>query len=205
MDTYDPKLTTPPGLYYTSLALANVVYYAKRIVSPKETMTAAPCETVPQLRYTCLLAMLCLPWLLSYYKHENRATRKALGSSAPIQIRNVIKPTSAMEAMTVAAANPSKSAQTARRSIAIRQDQASKRRRKGIWGVVGSTLDSLPLTLEMHTISLLPPMWFFGFLYYTDVPSTVAVVAMFSAAKRDKHVVASLVRHFGKQCEMQTS
>lgn len=94
----------------------------------------------------------------------------------------------------MATANPSKSAQMARRSVAIRQTQALSRRQSGVWGLFGSTLDSFQLTLEVHTISLLPPMWFFGFLYYTDVPSTVAVMAMLSAAKRDKHFVSAMVR-----------
>jgi alpha-1,2-glucosyltransferase len=45
----------------------------------------------------------------------------------------------------------------------------------------------------VHIISLLPPLWFFGFLYYTDVPSTVFVMACLLAAKKRKHLAGSLV------------
>lgn len=60
-------------------------------------------------------------------------------------------------------------------------------------GAKDSLTSSDFLTAEVHIISLLPPLWFFGFLYYTDVPSTVFVVACLLAAKKRRHLAASLV------------
>jgi alpha-1,2-glucosyltransferase len=194
-DTYDPKLTTPPGLYFVSLGLAKTVNYAGRIIPFGSKESAAMlCNTLSQLRYTCLLFLLSLPWLLSSYKHKSREIPKEGSKSDIVSLRSVVKPTSAMEAMTVATANPSKAAQTIRRSVVIRQNQTLSRRQRGIWGVFGSTLDNFYLTLEVHILSLLPPLWFFGFLYYTDVPSVVLVMAMLSASKRNKNGLAALVR-----------
>lgn len=38
----------------------------------------------------------------------------------------------------------------------------------------------------------LPPLWFFGFLYYTDVLSVIAIIASVGAMERKHHVQASL-------------
>jgi hypothetical protein len=93
-------------------------------------LDTTPCHSIPQLRYTSLMALLILPWLLSLYKQESS------------------------------------------RAASSRSDS---------------------LTLETHIMTLLPPLWFFGFLYYTDVPSTVIVMACLLAAKKQRHLIASLV------------
>ncbi|UZJ54741.1 hypothetical protein CBS101457_004061 [Exobasidium rhododendri] len=192
---YDPKLTTPPGLYFISLFFAKVLEYAMKIVPSAADAIGSKtvCTTLPHLRFTCLLALLSLPWVLSTYKHQSKSyQRKSLGSDQ-VRIRSVITPTSPMEAITVATANPSKSAQIARTSVAIRRNQAYSRRQGRGYAFIGNTLNSFHLTAEVHTISMLPPLWFFGFLYYTDVPSTVIVMAMLSASKRNKSILAALL------------
>lgn len=105
-----------------------------------------------------------------------------------------MKLASPTKAMTLAMANPSQSALIARRAVSIRQAKAAQKRHGGIFGVLNRQLENPSTFLEMSTISMLPPLWFFGFLYYTDVPSTAIVMAMFVAAKRRSYLVASMVR-----------
>jgi len=47
--------------------------------------------------------------------------------------------------------------------------------------------------LEATVLAAFPLAWFFGFLYYTDVPSLLFVVATISAATEDRHWLAALV------------
>jgi alpha-1,2-glucosyltransferase len=113
--TWDPKLTTPPGLYFLTLVL-------KRIFMFKCTL--------PMLRLTPLLSLLVLPLVL---------TRLIL-------INKRIRPT---ESMFVASP-------------------------------------------EAIVVACFPIAWFFGFLYYTEVPSLVAVLWMVLAARQGKHWEAAL-------------
>lgn len=46
--------------------------------------------------------------------------------------------------------------------------------------------------LETLTISLLPPMFFFSNLYYTDILSITTVLALTYFSSNDRHTVASL-------------
>lgn len=108
-------------------------------------------------------------------------------------VRPIIKPTSPMEALTRAEANPKLSARTARDSVTKRKILRNRRRRRGIWALIGTTLEDFSTTLEVHTLSLLPPLWFFGFLYYTDVPSTLTVICTIIAAQKRRLFLASLV------------
>lgn len=48
---------------------------------------------------------------------------------------------------------------------------------------------------EAVILSAFPIAWFFGFLYYTEVPSLVFVVLTVLAATQGKHWRAALVRH----------
>lgn len=45
-----------------------------------------------------------------------------------------------------------------------------------------------------YACATLPPLWFFGFLYYTDVLSVCSILAMLAATEHERHAVASLVR-----------
>jgi alpha-1,2-glucosyltransferase len=49
-------------------------------------------------------------------------------------------------------------------------------------------------TLDSVVLSTFPIAWFFGFLYYTDVPSLLSVVLTIVAASQGRHWVASMVR-----------
>jgi alpha-1,2-glucosyltransferase len=48
---------------------------------------------------------------------------------------------------------------------------------------------------EAVFLSFFPIAWFFGFLYYTEVPSLLAVVLTVVAASQNQHRLAALVRH----------
>jgi len=47
-------------------------------------------------------------------------------------------------------------------------------------------------SLEAIVLSAFPIAWFFGFLYYTEVPSVLFVVWMVVAASQDNHWIAAL-------------
>ena len=49
-------------------------------------------------------------------------------------------------------------------------------------------------TLDAVVLSAFPIVWFFGFLYYTDVPSLLFVVFTVVAASQRQHWLASMVR-----------
>jgi alpha-1,2-glucosyltransferase len=48
---------------------------------------------------------------------------------------------------------------------------------------------------EAVVLSAFPVAWFFGFLYYTEVPSLLFVVLTVVAATQHQHWLAALVRH----------
>lgn len=49
-------------------------------------------------------------------------------------------------------------------------------------------------TLDAVVLSAFPIVWFFGFLYYTEVPSLLFVVSTIVASSQNKHWLAALVR-----------
>jgi alpha-1,2-glucosyltransferase len=49
-------------------------------------------------------------------------------------------------------------------------------------------------TLDSVVLSTFPIAWFFGFLYYTDVPSLLSVIITTVAASQGRHWVACMVR-----------
>ncbi len=49
-------------------------------------------------------------------------------------------------------------------------------------------------TVESVVLSMFPIAWFFGFLYYTEVPSVLCVILTFVAASNEQHWLAALVR-----------
>lgn len=49
-------------------------------------------------------------------------------------------------------------------------------------------------SIEAVVMCTFPVAWFFGFLYYTDVPSLLGVVASVVAATQNRHWLAALVR-----------
>ncbi|KAJ7275481.1 glucosyltransferase [Mycena haematopus] len=115
-DVWDPKITTPPGLYILSLLL-------KKAFMLK-------CN-VPMLRLTTMLPLLALPPVLT------------------------------------------------RLMCYHQRDRPSAR-------ILSPNLDAIIL-------SGFPIAWFFGFLYYTEVPSLLFVVGTVVAAMQSKHWFAALL------------
>ncbi|KAJ7630545.1 glucosyltransferase [Roridomyces roridus] len=115
-DVWDPKITTPPGLYLMSFVLKQAFMLK--------------CN-VPMLRLTTLLPLLALPLvltrLLCFYQRER----------PPSQI--------------------------------------------------------LAPNLDAIVVSAFPIAWFFGFLYYTEVPSLLFVVGTVVAAMQNDHWLAGLL------------
>ncbi|KAI0257323.1 glucosyltransferase [Lactifluus subvellereus] len=113
---WDPKITTPPGLYILTILLKTVFLFKCRL---------------PTLRLTPLLTLLLLPLaatrLLCYHKR--------------------VRPPPSV----------------------------------------------LTPTLDAVVLSAFPIAWFFGFLYYTDVPSLLSVIVTIVAASQGKHSLAGLL------------
>jgi len=59
-------------------------------------------------------------------------------------------------------------------------------------------LSFLSPTFESIVLSAFPIAWFYGFLYYTEVPSLVLVASTVVAASHDRHWLAALVRSLSK-------
>ncbi|KXN83632.1 Dol-P-Glc:Glc(2)Man(9)GlcNAc(2)-PP-Dol alpha-1,2-glucosyltransferase [Leucoagaricus sp. SymC.cos] len=114
--TWDPKITTPPGLYIMSLLLKRIFLFKCNI---------------PMLRLTTLLSLLALPIALTRLVCYHKRERPPASIMTPV--------------------------------------------------------------LEAIVLAAFPIAWFFGFLYYTDVPSLLFVVATISAATEDQHWLAALV------------
>ncbi|KIJ45656.1 glycosyltransferase family 59 protein [Sphaerobolus stellatus SS14] len=115
-ETWDPKITTPPGLYILSIILSRIFMLKCNL---------------PMLRLTPLLTLLCLPIIL----HRIRAFHHRI--------------------------SPARS--------------------------------FLAASFEDMVIASFPVAWFFGFLYYTDVPSLVSVLATIAAATQGQHTLAGLL------------
>jgi alpha-1,2-glucosyltransferase len=49
-------------------------------------------------------------------------------------------------------------------------------------------------TLDSVVLATFPIGWFFGFLYYTDVPSLMSVIVTIVAASQGRHWTANMVR-----------
>jgi alpha-1,2-glucosyltransferase len=52
-------------------------------------------------------------------------------------------------------------------------------------------------SIEAIILSAFPLVWFYGFLYYTEVPSLVFVIGTVVAASHDRHWLAALVSCVG--------
>ncbi|EJD55635.1 glucosyltransferase, partial [Auricularia subglabra TFB-10046 SS5] len=115
-DVWDPKLTTPPGLYVLSVLL-NKLFMMK-------------C-TLPMLRLTPLLSSMALPSLLTLLLASARRERTLNAATHP--------------------------------------------------------------TFESVVVSAVPIAWFFGFLYYTEVPSLALVLACVVSAAKGRHALAALL------------
>jgi len=114
--TWDPKITTPPGLYISSLILNRIFMFK--------------C-TLPMLRLTTTLSLLGLPIILTRLVCYHQRQRPPASFLAP--------------------------------------------------------------TPDAIVLSAFPLAWFFGFFYYTEVPSLVFVVWTVVAASQGNHWLAGLL------------
>ena len=59
---------------------------------------------------------------------------------------------------------------------------------------------TLLAVISSLTLSLFPLLFFFNFLYYTDVGSTLTVLLGYLMSRQDRHLLASLVSHVTCGC-----
>ncbi|KAF9650697.1 glucosyltransferase [Thelephora ganbajun] len=114
--TWDPKITTPPGLYVLSVIIKRLITFRCNL---------------PVLRLTPLLTLLALPFALTRLLCYHKRLRPPVSFFTP--------------------------------------------------------------TAESVVLSAFPVAWFFGFLYYTDVPSVLFVVTSIIAATESRHWTAALL------------
>ncbi|CDU22463.1 related to Alpha-1,2 glucosyltransferase ALG10 [Sporisorium scitamineum] len=183
---YDAKLTTPPGLYAISVGLAKV-------------LPGWECGHVVWLRSTNLVLLLTLPVLVARIIRQNEEAaqpstinpeaststsrqphqpaprpKKAISRNDVQQLQARAKleqpptPTTWQDDLpnidppTLTVSNDAPSAAAAPAALA----RAPKRK------------EATPYTMAVAcTICFLPPLWFFGFLYYTDLASIWLVLA----------------------------
>lgn len=60
---------------------------------------------------------------------------------------------------------------------------------------VSQKVNSIKIALETLVLSILPPMYLFAHLYYTDIVSVTMVLGMYLFNLKQKHIIASI---FGK-------
>ncbi|EIM92928.1 glucosyltransferase [Stereum hirsutum FP-91666 SS1] len=113
---WDPKITTPPGLYGLTIIMKNIFLFKCNL---------------PTLRLTPLVTLLVLPFALTRLLCFHQRVRTPSSSFVP--------------------------------------------------------------TLDAVVLSAFPIVWFFGFLYYTEVPSLLFVVSTIVASSQNKHKLAALL------------
>lgn len=177
---YDPKLTTPPGLYAISVGLAKV-------------LPGWQCGDVAWLRSTNLVLLLTMPVLVARILRQND---ERLGGEAasqttprPLQQRSLASTKTStipralikdLQAKAASETPPSPAASqeslpdidpstiSVTRTAPPPADLPRAPKRK----------EATPYTMALAcTICFLPPLWFFGFLYYTDVASVWLTLA----------------------------
>ncbi|KAK9195826.1 hypothetical protein WN943_003952 [Citrus x changshan-huyou] len=124
--SWDPMITTPPGLYYLSLAYVASLFPG--MLTVKAVSFFDVCSTAVLRSTNGVLAVLC--------------------SIILYEIITYLRP----------------------------------------------ALDDRKATLQAVVLALYPLHWFFSFLYYTDVASLTAVLAMYLACLKKKYLFSALVR-----------
>lgn len=196
---WDPKLTTPPGLYLFSISIHKLL--------PRYLIRGlGPCTSVSFLRTTNLFLLMILPHLISSLlnsiEEESREDQRLEQPPSYLKTMTSTDQQDSMEkkplrvpkdpsikvakALQKSELKPMESSKDARRSIQNRMKS------KGIQ----TDFSNFRRTFQSHVISLLPPLYFFGFLYYTDVGSLVMVLSSLLAAKKRRHLVAGVLGGF---------
>lgn len=137
---YDPKITTPPGLYLASYLR---IWLRDKIMFRKSELT---CDTIDLRRTNHLMAIFNFITIVLIYLTSCKNTSKKVG---------------------------------------IKQR---------IYFILGSSTisDLARLLLSSLAIILLPPLFFFNSLYYTDSGSLLFTLLAYLFSKNDHHLVASI-------------
>ncbi|KAK0535019.1 glucosyltransferase [Tilletia horrida] len=181
-DVWDPKLTTPPGVYLVYVAIHRL------ILAPVFGMS---CLNSAAMRSVNAIALLLVARTLQALL--SRVRKEADANSDPPTYAEVAQGSSPVKGSGVRTVSP----ETAMRK-AIEDPQGSARdARAAIAQAEAVAADSFSspfgvLALDAHIIAFLPPLWFFGLLFYTDVCSLLSVVACMLWAKEGRHGSASL-------------
>ncbi|VVB12944.1 unnamed protein product [Arabis nemorensis] len=123
--SWDPMITTPPGLYYLSLAHVATLFPGMLLMENTKSFAGA-CSTSVLRSTNCVFAVLC-----------------------GVLVYEIIR-------------------------------------------FLGPNLSDRKATLMALVMSLYPLHWFFTFLYYTDVASLTAVLAMYLACLRKRFMLSAL-------------
>ncbi|SPO31278.1 related to Alpha-1,2 glucosyltransferase ALG10 [Ustilago trichophora] len=181
---YDGKLTTPPGLYAISVGLAKV-------------LPGWRCDDVAWLRGTNLVLLLTLPVMIARIlrQNEERITQSSStpAPKLPVKVPSRAKaiPRSEIErlqqkAKLEAPPTPDGSHDNlpdiAPPTISSSIDNASlvepAGRTPSLLAQAPKRKEPTPYIMAVaSSIAFLPPLWFFGFLYYTDLASIWLVLA----------------------------
>ncbi|KAJ1020893.1 hypothetical protein NDA18_005741 [Ustilago nuda] len=197
---YDSKLTTPPGLYAISVGLAKL-------------LPGWRCDDVAWLRSTNLAMVLTLPVLVGRILRQNEAQQESSSPSIPATLL-LVAPTKAewvqkkavprtqiqtlqQKAKTEAPPTPDGSNDDQPPSVPIPTVAVGERREQLTLPLRAKRKEATPYDMTLaSTIAFLPPLWFFGFLYYTDVASvwlTLACLTLFNDLDPSKSTVSTSI------------
>ncbi|SOV07737.1 Dol-P-Glc:Glc(2)Man(9)GlcNAc(2)-PP-Dol alpha-1,2-glucosyltransferase [Ustilago sp. UG-2017a] len=197
---YDSKLTTPPGLYAISVGLAKL-------------LPGWRCDDVAWLRSTNLAMVLTLPVLVGRILRQNEAQQESSSPSIPATLL-LVAPTKAewvqkkavprteiqtlqQKAKTEAPPTPDGPNDDQPPSVPIPTIAVGERREQLTLPLRAKRKEATPYDMALaSTIAFLPPLWFFGFLYYTDVASvwlTLACLTLFNDLDPSKSTVSTSI------------
>ncbi|KAJ1019274.1 hypothetical protein NDA13_006193 [Ustilago tritici] len=197
---YDSKLTTPPGLYAISVGLAKL-------------LPGWRCDDVAWLRSTNLAMVLTLPVLVGRILRQNEAQQESSSPSIPATLL-LMAPTKAewvqkeavprteiqtlqQKAKTEAPPTPDGSNDDQSPSVPTPTVAVGESREQLTLPLRAKRKEATPYDMTLaSTIAFLPPLWFFGFLYYTDVASvwlTLASLTLFNDLDPSKSTVSTSI------------
>ncbi|KAJ9475525.1 Dol-P-Glc:Glc(2)Man(9)GlcNAc(2)-PP-Dol alpha-1,2-glucosyltransferase [Pseudozyma hubeiensis] len=180
--SYDEGLTTPPGLYAISVALAKV-------------LPGWECKDTVWLRATNLILLLTLPTLVVRILRQNDEQVQSTPAEEPISAKVATNKTNkaisrrhieSLQAKAKLERPPTPDASqddlpdVAPHTVAAAQGSSlAPSRSASTLPTAQKRKEATPYSMAVAcTICFLPPLWFFGFLYYTDLASIWLVLAI---------------------------
>lgn len=181
---YDGKLTTPPGLYAISVGLAKV-------------LPGWECQDVVWLRGTNLVLLLTLPVLIArILKQIDQERTPNSASTHPSSTANLVKSEPArkrtvsrrdierLQRQTKLESPPTPDGShdslpdTVPLTLSGSGSTSTAPATAALLPAASKREEATPYTMAVAcTIAFLPPLWFFGFFYYTDLASIWLVLA----------------------------